>query len=153
MNKDNKQIQIKIDIKLVGIDLINSSLIDEDYIYDINTTQFKITIEQKIDILNKKLLIAPEIIIQDKNQKKDIGSIKVELLYNITNMDDFFDEEKSQVTFPKKIVSMLNSISLSTVRGIMFSQFKDTNLHNAILPVIPIELISSMSNSVKNKNN
>lgn len=41
-----------------------------------------------------------------------------------------------QVSFPDNILVTFNSISISTMRGLMFAQFKGTFLHNAILPII-----------------
>ena len=37
---------------------------------------------------------------------------------------------------PTDIIVTINSISISTIRGIMFSTFKGTYLHNAFLPII-----------------
>ena len=41
-----------------------------------------------------------------------------------------------EVKLPSDIIIAINSISISTIRGIMFSTFKGTYLHNAFLPVI-----------------
>jgi hypothetical protein len=42
----------------------------------------------------------------------------------------------NEVKLPSDIIIAMNSISISTIRGIMFSTFKGTYLHNAFLPVI-----------------
>ena len=51
-------------------------------------------------------------------------------------MNDFFNKQHTLVDLPQEFITLLNSIALSTTRGVMFSQFRGTVLHNAILPII-----------------
>ena len=57
-------------------------------------------------------------------------------IFEVENFADFINEENGDVNLPEILSNSLNSITLSTVRGLMFSGFKGTFLHNAILPVI-----------------
>lgn len=46
---------------------------------------------------------------------------------------------------PKKAFDTLNDIAISTVRGLMFSSFRGTFLHNAILPIVDSTLITAQN--------
>jgi hypothetical protein len=50
---------------------------------------------------------------------------------------------------PSGIIDLLNSVSVSTVRGMMFSAFKGTFLHNAVLPVIDPKTFKVKPDKVK----
>jgi hypothetical protein len=65
-----------------------------------------------------------------------LASLKASCIYEIANFNDFLTKGTNQVTFPESVVVTFNSITISTVRGLMFSQFKGTHLHTAILPII-----------------
>ena len=71
-----------------------------------------------------------------KNKKTELGSIKVSCVYYIDNLTEFKSTDNKQFDFPNDFISTVNSISISTARGIMFSQLKGTFLHNAILPIL-----------------
>ena len=100
------------------------------------TFHFNIKIEQRINLEKKIIVFAPEIEVQHEDKKTILGSIKVACIFLVENMDDFKKEASDVVILPKDIITMFNSISLSTARGVMFSQFRGTILHNAILPVL-----------------
>ena len=44
--------------------------------------------------------------------------------------------EEKNFKLTEELKDVLNSISISTTRGVMFSTFKGTYLHNALLPVV-----------------
>lgn len=76
-----------------------------------------------------------------------LGSIKVGVIFEIANFDDYIDEMNKKLTLPDVIFLTFNSIGISTTRGVMFSQFKGTFLHNAFLPVIDPKQLSDNSNT------
>lgn len=55
------------------------------------------------------------------------------------------------VTLPQDLADILNSISISTTRGLMFSAFKETFLHNAFLPIIDPKQFSQLKKAAKQK--
>lgn len=100
------------------------------------TFHFDINLEQQI-ILEKNLVIAiPKIEVIYEDKKTKLASLKASCIFEVSNLKDFLNKEKTQVLFPDEVLLTLNSITISTVRGIMFSQFRGTYLHNAILPII-----------------
>jgi hypothetical protein len=97
---------------------------------------FNINIEHKINPDNQMVIAMASIDIVHEDGQTGLASLKSSCSFEIANFYEFYNKETNQVSFPEHILVTLNSITISTVRGIMFSQFKGTFLHNAILPII-----------------
>jgi len=100
------------------------------------TFHFDINLEHRINVENKLVIVICNIKVVNEDKSATLGSLKASCIYKVVNITDFIDTDKKQVHFPKGIITTFNSITISTVRGIMFSQFKGTFLHNAYLPII-----------------
>ena len=100
------------------------------------TFHFDITLEHRINAENKLVIVICNIKVVNENKSATLGSLKASCIYNVVNIADFIEPDQKQVNFPKDIITTFNSITVSTVRGIMFSQFRGTFLHNAYLPII-----------------
>ena len=74
--------------------------------------------------------------ILDNKTEEKYGLVKVNCIYGLVDFASFVDAETKKVDLPKQFVTTLNSISLSTTRGIMYDQFRGTFLHRAILPIL-----------------
>jgi hypothetical protein len=135
-NKD-ENIKQSFSFKLRGIELISSRLNNHNIVLkDKQTFHYNIKIEQKIKLDNNFIIIAPEVEIQHEDKKTVLGFVKIACVFHADNINDFTDKENGLITLPSQITTSLNSISLSTLRGVVFSQFRGTILHNAFLPVI-----------------
>ena len=97
--------------------------------------QFDLNIKHRFII--QKQLVAVQIDIQmaDKDRYQ-LGSIKTACIFEIEDFNKYLNAEKTELKLPDDIILMLNNISISTSRGIMFTHFRGTHLHNAILPLI-----------------
>ena len=75
--------------------------------------------------------------IRSEDQNHILGSLAVSCIYSIVNFDEVIKiEADGKLDIPQPLVEILNSISISTTRGVMFSAFKGTFLHNAFLPIV-----------------
>lgn len=45
-------------------------------------------------------------------------------------------DDNGQIGLPKSLINTLNGVAISTMRGVMWSTFKGTYLHRAVLPVV-----------------
>lgn len=53
------------------------------------------------------------------------------------NQPEFASQDKDgNLTLDKSIAADINTVALSTTRGILFSQLRGTYLHNALLPIV-----------------
>ena len=125
-------------IKLRGIELLNVSLIRlEHSSKNLSTFLYNVRIVQDIDKNKKLVFIIVHVDIHSTEEKKDVGSLSVSHIYELANFEEvvtILDEHNFKMS--ESLNDILNSISISTTRGVMFSTFKGTFLHNAILPIV-----------------
>ena len=75
-----------------------------------------------------------EILHEDK--KTILAKIRVSFVYEFNSFEGFTTGSPGVYNFPQEFMVAINSISISTLRGIMFSLFRGTFLHKAVLPVV-----------------
>ena len=124
-----------ISFKLKNIEFIESSLTAINSPIGIDTIfNFNININHLINIKENLIAIKPNVeILADKNDII-LGKLSASLIFEFENLENFV--VNNEVKLPTDIIVTINSISISTIRGIMFSTFKGTYLHNAFLPII-----------------
>lgn len=132
-----KKPEIAINFQLKGIELLEACLNHpKQTIPDLKVFHFDMKLEHKLNIENK--IIAVVIYVDLFNVQRDVklGSITSSCIFEIANFTDFLDLKTNNVNLPDDFLITINSITISTARGIMFNQFKGTFLHNAILPIV-----------------
>lgn len=128
---ENNSVSFKID----RIELLDYSLSGKDKsIPDEAVFNFDINIEHRFDVQNNWIVAITNFKILIENIEDAVGSASVSCIYNIQDMNKYV-EEKS-IKLPDEFITTINSLSLSTSRGILFMLFRGTFLHNAILPII-----------------
>lgn len=127
-----------VDLQLKSIELLKGS-ISLPSVPDIslNNFNFNISVESKADSTNKFLFVIVSVEIRSEDQNHILGSLVVSCIYSIANFDEVVKiEADGKLDIPQPLVEILNSISISTTRGVMFTTFKGTFLHNAFLPIV-----------------
>lgn len=128
-------IQQNISFKLKNIEIGQSNLTAIDYALANDVVfKFNINIEHLVNIDQNLIVIKPTVEIFVEDEKSILANLSVNLVFEIEDLANYAIEK--EVKLPSDIIIAMNSISISTLRGIMFSTFKGTYLHNAILPVI-----------------
>jgi hypothetical protein len=128
---------VNVNFQLKGIELMDVNLnhpqiqLNPERLYN-----FNIQVEQRINIAEKMVVVISSVDMIHEEDKVCHASIKVSCIYAVDNMMDFVSKKNQQVEFPEQFVTTLNSISLSTTRGVMFSQFRGTFMHNILLPIV-----------------
>lgn len=124
-----------ISFRLKNIELIQSNITPIDYILNPDVIfKFTINIEHLVNIKDNIIAIKPNIEIFTEENETILGTLTASLVFEFDNLSAFVIE--NEIKLPLDIIIAINSLSISTVRGIMFSTFKGTYLHNAFLPVI-----------------
>lgn len=125
-----------IDFKIKGMELSEVSLNSFQIPLDKNLSfQYEITLEQIFQAETNTIFISCVVNIASKDNKIHLGSLKCYCAYGIENLNQFLSPSNTY-ELPEQLTIALNSITLSTTRGVMFSTFKGTILHNAILPIM-----------------
>ncbi len=138
--------QINVNFQLKGIELLEISIRHPQVLLEPGRTyNFNINIEQRINDEEQMVAVVTSIELIHEADKQCHASIKTSCIFRIENFQDFMTKDKV-VEFPEPFIITLNSISLSTTRGIMFSRFSGTFMQDVLLPVVnPSALIKNNS--------
>ncbi len=135
---DQPKENIAATIQLKGIELLKGILdLPVTPNFSVSNFNFEINLENKIDAENQLIFVLVNINIKGDDVSNNLGSLSVSCIFEMLNFTDVVKvNEGGQFEIPTQINEILNSISISTARGVMFSTFKGTFLHNAVLPII-----------------
>lgn len=125
-----------IHFRFRNIDILEFSFVHPRQLIPVNANfRFETKIEHKVNFEEKIILVVSsfEIYCEDFNAK--VGNAVISCVYSIENIDDFRNE-KNEFVLPESLLTMFNSISISTCRGVLFTLFRGTPLHTVILPII-----------------
>lgn len=89
---------------------------------NVNTEEDRITVNSKFKIYYD-------------NEKEHMATANISCVYHVTNLSQLISESENKKLL-NEIITSLNSISLSTCRGIIFTLFRGTPLHSVILPIV-----------------
>ena len=129
---------VNVGFQLRSIELLKGNLeLPPQTNLKLESFAFNITLEDRPNPVNKLLFVVVSVDIMSENQDRLFGSIAVSCIYEIKDFDDVVKvNADGRVGMPKEFADMVHSLSISTTRGVMFSTFKGTFLHNAVLPII-----------------
>lgn len=130
--KDKKE---EFGLNLKGIELLKVQFNHPEKVIPNDTIfKFDISLEQRYNIEKQLIFVVVTIkILMDETL--EVGSMKINYIYNLSNFANLIKDGKI-VDIPTEIAQTLNSISISTTRGVLYSELKGTFLHQSILPLI-----------------
>jgi hypothetical protein len=127
----------KASLQIKGIEVQELNLRQPEQPLDNQTIfHFDIGIEHRVNLDNKIIVVVPTVNVRHDSSERTLATLTTSFIFEVENMTDFYDKEQQQITLPETLLTTLNSVSLSTLRGLLFSTFKGTFLHNAILPLV-----------------
>ncbi|MEP6792872.1 MAG: hypothetical protein ABJB16_00985 [Saprospiraceae bacterium] len=123
---------------MIGIELLHSSLVSPPAISpDLTDLTYHIKFDYQIDKDKKLVFIIVNIRIDTFPAEAEVGKLIVSHIYEIADFDHVIDiKEGDKFSLPQELTTILNDISLSTTRGVMYTNYKGTFLHHALLPVV-----------------
>jgi hypothetical protein len=128
-----------LSFKLVTIEVLESILNQPLIpITGANIFQYDISLEQRISAGEGVIMAICSINILNDARDQQLSRIKSSCIFSVSNLDSYTDKKSKIVIVPEDFRVKLNSIAISTTRGIMFSFLKGTYLHNAILPIVDV---------------
>jgi len=133
---ENKDFNVEMQIR--AIELLNVSLqLPADSNITVTSFNFNISIESKVDAPNNLIFVIVNVEIKNDDHSLVLGTLSVSCIFEIANLVEVVKTEKNgNLDIPHWLIETLNTISVSTARGVMFSTFKGTFLHGAVLPLI-----------------
>jgi len=96
--------------------------------------------------------VLAEAVLRDFKKQDQIGQFSALFQFGVDDLSHVvIGNAPNQIEIPAPLLRSLLSISVSTLRGLMFGAFKGTYLHGAILPLIDVgalqhELVEPFAN-------
>jgi hypothetical protein len=141
VNKDKHKTKIDFNYSLEDIEISNLELKNEDKIESEEDTNysFGINIVQGVNVDESLIRVSCTFIISNENI--EYGTITTTCTFHVENIDKLVDVDK-KIGLPDEYADILNGICISTSRGVSFSQFKGTFLHDAIIPIVDVKTLN-----------
>ena len=134
-------IKKQLGFQIRGIELIESHIRSAHPFPQNPSFAFTVNLEHNLNIPNKVILVLIEVCVMlDGSQDDILGRIKLNIGFDFPEIERYYTDEK--LTLPTDFVDTINSISISTARGVLFSEFKGTTLHTAIFPIVDPKSLS-----------
>lgn len=105
--------------------------------------EFKFDFNAKgaIDPDRKLLIVLLDISIRKGDEPKVLAKLTTAIAFEMPNMEqELPKQENGQYGIPPELDTLVKSVSISTARGILFSELRGTPLHRAILPLIQLPI-------------
>ena len=126
----------KVTFQIKDVNMVELHIIQLKKTLPISTTfHFEISLTTIIITEESEVIVEAKVVILHEDNTTILASIKVDCVFEVANFREFISKDTGQLAFPKSAIITFNSITLSTVRGMMLSKFKGTHLDKAILPV------------------
>ena len=128
----------KVEMQIKAIELLNGSLnLPANANTPATNFNFNIGIESRADAVNKLVFVIVHVEIKNDDHSVVLGALSLSCIFEIANFEDVIKiEADGKVKIPPRLIETLNIVSISTTRGVLFSTFKGTFLHGAVLPII-----------------
>lgn len=129
----------KIEFKLIGIQILNKALnpLPENHPINPEGFRYEVKVEDKVQANNEFVLVFVHAKINNEERTILFGNLSVVYFFHILKFNDFIKlEENGTYTIPPFLDALIRPVCISTTRGIIYSEFRGTFLHNAIMPVI-----------------
>lgn len=127
--------KIVLNFKIDNIE-INKILINpEPSLFDADKYEHRLDVEHLFNLEENIIMINVAATVFSR-RKELLAEVSINIFYVVENIKNFENKKEKKMEFPEDFSVALNSVSISTLRGIMFSQFRGTYLHNAFLPIV-----------------
>ncbi len=136
---NENQEQQAVSYKLSAVELLNMEMKhpQQDNV-DLSTFHFDLKLQHRVNTEKQLVFVITTINVMNQDKSVQMAMMQTSCILEVQNIQQLVDSENN-VKFPNSFLDEINSISISTTRGIMYSEFKGTFLHKAFLPVFKAE--------------
>lgn len=128
---------LPIIFRFASIQIISKTVVELSREAIAPSFNFDIRVETRVKAPQSLVVVFVYVNIKDVDKKDPIASFVVACLFEITDFDKIIllNEENVHI-IPPQLSSIFTPVSISTTRGVIFSELRGTHLHNAIMPVV-----------------
>ncbi len=137
---------IKIALRFVGLYIVSKEM--SEMPLDLSLTpvfNFDIRVESKVQAPRNLILSVVHVSISELNKPLKLANISTACLFEITDFINVVKpNEAGLYVIPEQLEALIRPVSISTTRGIIYSEFRGTYLNNAIMPIIFMDTFKPM---------
>ncbi len=140
-----------VQFKLIGIQLLSKSMapLPTPNVAELKFF-FDVKVENSIQANEKRVLVT--VFVKIRHESVFIGNLDTVLAFEIIDFDKFIKlNEQGEYEIPQALNDIIRPVSISTVRGIIYSEFRGTYLHGAIMPVVFMNQFKEEARQKENK--
>jgi hypothetical protein len=125
-------------IQFKALEILHASVnVPQEPNVNIGNFHFNINLDTKADGAQKLLVVIVQVEVRSEDQQHVLGALVASNIFEVTNFEQVITADFSgNLNVPQGLTELLAVQAIATMRGIMFSTFKGTFLHNAVLPLI-----------------
>lgn len=105
---------------------------------------FSSNIEFKVHEDQELLVSSIRNLVQTHDKVSDLAVINVACVFKIPNLKEYVENKEAGALLNEELIDSLSKITISTSRGVMYEKLRGTYLHQAVLPLLPIDFPSQM---------
>lgn len=122
---------------ILGMNLLEKQLIQPKKVLPSDAVfEFGFDLEHKVEIKEERAFVICVVKIRVLNGEI-VGIVKVAYEFGFTNFKSVvIINDKREFAFKNNIDVLLNSIAISTTRGVAYSELRGTFLNQAIIPIV-----------------
>lgn len=137
MNQETSQPGITY--KINAVELLNLTMNHpSDQNVDYNAFHFDLKLQHRVSDENKLVFVITNVTVKSQDQKVEMATLQTSCIFAVENFENL-KGEGNKIQFPQEFLDEINALAISTTRGVMYSHFKGTFLHKAVLPVFKAE--------------
>ncbi len=143
MTKESNQTGITY--KINAVELLNLTMqhpTDQNVNY--NAFHFDMKLQHRVNDENKLVFVITNVTVKSQDKQVEMATLQSSCIFEVENFENLKGQDQ-KIQFPQEFLDEINAMSISTTRGIMYSEFKGTFLHKAILPVFKSESLRKTS--------
>jgi|GEM_PF-2086288 len=99
---------------------------------------FLVGIEMRADSGRNAVAVRPTITVSGYEDNIDYASITTQLVFEFEGLSRYFP--KGEMKIPQKYIDRMNSIGISTTRGVLWKELESTPLKGAVIPIVDVSL-------------
>ncbi len=119
---------------IAGIELLEKTFDLSNHKIDTQFS-FNVRIEVSVDVAEKKTHHNIGIDVIQKENEQKIASLGLSCIFLVPDIGSY-ELKPNRIPLPNELLLLLNTVTIGTARGVLFSEFRGTFLHEALLPVI-----------------
>jgi hypothetical protein len=111
---------------------------------NLSTFHFDLKLQHRVNEEKKMVFVVTTIQVMNQDKSAQMAMVQSSTIFEVENIDALKGSDGS-FQFPNTFLDEINSMAISTTRGIMYSEFRGTFLHKAVLPIFRMESLKKQN--------